>query len=149
MTRETFLRLLDAYGADVTRWPDERQHEFLQNSSGLTPAVSVEVAAARRNAEEVDRVLNACAPLVAARRVDAVANRVLQQITEPIPFKKPWWAKLWRPEGAILAGLALGGLATLMLPPTPPTPPSVVQGSQGAQGSIDSLLLADMSPLER
>ena len=106
MTPERFRTIVDAYGADPRRWPDEER--------------AAAEAWAHLHRIEVDALLAESAGLDAWLASHTVApperafvDRIVAAATAPVPVRRPakWRGRLWW-QGAAFAGIGLaGGLA--------------------------------------
>jgi hypothetical protein len=109
MTPELFQRLLDCYGADLSRWPDDQQSaagHFLRQSPEAKAAVAQAVA--------LDQLILAAAPDVSDARAEAASCAVLAQ-TRSLPQSPAWLDWNWAPGGLTYAGLfLLGGLGNVL-----------------------------------
>jgi hypothetical protein len=109
MTPELFQSLLDCYGADLSRWPDEHQ-----SAAGHFLRQSPEAKAAVDQAMCLDQVILAAAPAVSDARAEAACRAVLAQ-TEALPQSPAWLGWNWAPGGLTYAGLfLLGGLGNVL-----------------------------------
>lgn len=113
MRLEEFRRLAEAWGGDVTRWPDgvRAQAEWL--------ATSHEAAAILAEARAVDRMITQAAPDIAQRRVDDAIHGVVTRLAREAPRRAsaPSWLRRFVPSAAIVCAVAMGmviGLADLM-----------------------------------
>ena len=112
MTPERYLQLLDAYGADTRRWPDDERAA----AEALAQTLPAALQAAQHEAAALDALLAAHA---VASPAPALAARIAQLgRTAPTPPSRPWWRRrTWPAWAAVsLAGAATGVLvATLLL----------------------------------
>ena len=107
MKLERFLYLLDAYGADLRRWP-----EAYRQPAGDLLAHSAEAVQAQRVAARLDSALRSAAPIV----TDEAVERVLDAVAEPCPEPDHGFyaavvagiGRRWIPP-ALLGGMALLG----------------------------------------
>lgn len=97
MDRDRFAALADAYGADISRWPAETQHEAAQ------AAREPWAAALLADASRLDALLVDAGDRVDPRRTAAVIGRVSASIASPRPA---WWVQWVMP----LSGLAAAGV---------------------------------------
>lgn len=109
MTPELFQSLLDCYGADLSRWPEEHQSaagHFLRGSSQAKAAVDQALA--------LDQLILAAIPAVSDLRAEAACRAVLAQ-TRSLPQSPAWLGWNWAPGGLTYAGLfLLGGLGNVL-----------------------------------
>ena len=107
MKLERFLYLLDAYGADLKRWPDKDR----EPARDLL-AESAEARQAQRAAARLDAALDRTSPAVS----DEAAERVLASVAAPdLPQEASLYAAIvagfgrrWLPP-ALLGGMAVLG----------------------------------------
>jgi hypothetical protein len=110
MTLTRFRYLLDAYGADLRRWPAAEQDD-----AAALLAASPEAAEARRAAQRLDRSLEAVAPEIGDESIDRVLDALArtpmpaQQPAAPPP-KRPT-AYRWLPP-VLLGAVAILGFLT-------------------------------------
>jgi hypothetical protein len=148
-----FLRLLDAHGADVSRWP----RQYRERAEPLL-AASAEARAALASARQLDALLLRGH---AVHRDDPAVARVLHRLEAPLPRQRrslKWWptallefdfAPAW-PRFAALAGVAaLGfavGLSDVGMALTKKSA-SVVVGTATSSDADLSLLVFEPDPL--
>jgi len=122
MTPERFYRLVEAYGADPSRWPVELRSDAQE----LLARKGAEVLAALARARALDRTLSE--HLVAAPDT-ALTQRIMA--SAPLPTTRtPVWSPIrWWLSGAGIVGVGVGGVAvgmlalSLVMPIPLPVPP--------------------------
>ena len=101
MTHERFLQIVDAYGADPRRWPQQER------------AAAQAWAALHR--AEADAVLTQAAGLdawLAADRIDPPGAALRERVIRSAPVRQPGAPRRWWWSGAAVAGIGLlGGAA--------------------------------------
>jgi hypothetical protein len=114
MIEREFQRLMMIYGAEIGRWPSNRQADAEQWLREHSQSRSMLFRAA-----EMDRLLSDSAPLVDSTRVDDAIEALLpktalvlqerrRRLSFPV-FVWPQWR--WAPKGAIYLGLFFLGCA--------------------------------------
>lgn len=139
--RETALTslhaMLDAYGADPTRWPagDERRAA----AWGLLQAGDAEAIRLQSRATALDTALNTLAPAPAPSA--ALTGAILQAAQQPARSGwRDWANRFWKPASA----LACAGLLGIMVGVVTPVPVTSATGQQLASleteiSSLDGL----------
>lgn len=110
MTREEFLKLVEAWGADISRWPHHRQEAALQfAATGAGVAILEE-------ARRFDGLLS-IKPQIAPDRPAGAAFAVMQRIAAQRDARwSDWLPNWWMPAG--LACSALIGISlAVAIPP--------------------------------
>jgi hypothetical protein len=102
MTPERAFEIIDAYGADSARWPDEARAALL-----ALAASDADVAAAVAQARRLDAVLGGWAGDVAPREFDLAAITRTPQETPAATRKGPLPLR-WITGGALAAAVAAG-----------------------------------------
>jgi len=110
MTPELFDMLLESYGADLSRWPEEHQSaagHYLRSSPLARQAVE--------RMTVLDQLIQDAAPAVSRQREDSLSRSVMAQL-EKMPLQAPSWITWdWAHGGLTYAGLfVLGGLGNLL-----------------------------------
>ena len=89
MNTQDFMRLLEIYGADLDRWPATERAEALRLVEDSEPA-----RLAIAEAHAVDRLLIQAAPVIAAERIDSLADAVVRAPLSP-RLQMPAWVERW------------------------------------------------------
>ncbi|MEQ1718516.1 MAG: hypothetical protein ABL907_21450, partial [Hyphomicrobium sp.] len=104
--------VLDAYGADRTRWPAQSRRD-------LSQVLSASSEARRRlaDAEAFDKLLD-LAPLVPAAKLEALSQRIVAEAARtpriavsrsaPVPVRLPQWRRHVSGMAALAASLMIG-----------------------------------------
>lgn len=109
MTSEEFDTLLECYGADLSRWPEDRQSE-----AGRHLRNSAEARAAMGHIGELDRLIAAAAPAVSESRTETAIHTVAER-SFSLPQSPAWIGWVWGPNGLTYAALfLLGGAGNLL-----------------------------------
>ena len=109
MTPELFQTLLDCYGADLSRWPEDQQ-----SAAGHVLRQSPEAQAAVARAMTLDQLILASAPAVSDARAEAACRAVMTQ-SRCLPQSPAWLGWTWAPGGLTYASLfLLGGLGNVL-----------------------------------
>lgn len=133
MTLERFKELLDAFGADLRRWP-EAERAAARALIAQAPEAQAALAAARR----LDRLLDLYDP-PADRAAEARLRVALAAVPSRVPRRS---ARLPWPQAAALAATLLLGVATGIVASS--------LTSDAANGEGDAVrLVLDAGPLER
>ncbi len=120
MTQVRFAHLLDAYGANLTRWPAAERAAALRLIEE-----SADARAAWRAAEALDHWLDQAPHGVEPFAVPRLAARVAATAAQPGSRRRAWSARLF--GGPLWAGLGAAATAVALVllvggPPTPPAP---------------------------
>lgn len=117
MSPERALEIIDAYGADCARWPDDARAALL-----ALVASDAGVEAALAQARSLDDLLGGWAGDVAPREFDLAAIVRTPQETPAATLKGPWPLR-WISGGALAAAVAAG---LIVLAPMQRAPDAVV-----------------------
>ena len=125
-------RLLDSYGADPARWPDDRRQAALQYLGRSTEARALRDEAARLDATLDRAVAPAPAPELMAEILAAATER-----------KPPFWAvplwpfgPIWKPVSALAAAAMLGIAAGSFVPGPFTSSDQVIEGEIGELAGV-------------
>ncbi|NMM44500.1 hypothetical protein HH303_08415 [Rhodospirillaceae bacterium KN72] len=116
MTKERFLEILDAYGADSRRWPESERIDALRFAASGDAMIMEAVA----EAQSLDAMLDGAAvptlsPQAMARLRAHAHPSPLAPLSAAIHKLLQWQGPIWQPAGALAASLILGltlGLAS-------------------------------------
>jgi hypothetical protein len=109
MTPEDFNILLECYGADLSRWPEERQ-----GPAGHYLRSHTDARARLEQMAALDRLIVAAAPEVSDARTEA-AIRAVSDRTLALPQTPAWVSWAWAPGGLTYAAMfLLGGAGNLL-----------------------------------
>lgn len=110
MTPEDFNILLECYGADLSRWPEESQ-----GPAGHYLRASADARARVEQIAAFDRLIAAAAPAVSDARAEA-AIRAVSDRTMALPQTPAWVSWAWAPGGLTYAAMfLLGGAGNLLV----------------------------------
>ena len=109
MTSEDFNILLECYGADLSRWPEESQ-----GPAGHHLRASADARARVEQMAALDRLIAAAAPEVSDARTEA-AIRAVSDRTQALPQTPAWVSWAWAQGGLTYAVMfLLGGAGNLL-----------------------------------
>ena len=116
MTKERFLEILDAYGADSRRWPEAERSDALRFAAIGEADILDAVAQARSLDDMLDgaAVPTLSTQAMARLRADARPSP-LASFSAAVHKLLQWQGPIWQPAGALAASLILGltlGLAS-------------------------------------
>jgi hypothetical protein len=123
MTPETLCRLIEAYGADPSRWPVESRSAAQE----LLARKDAQVLAALAKARDLDQALS---EHLVAPPENALIQRIIASAPPPNTRVPVWGPLRWWLSGAGIVAVGVGGVAVGMLAlpllmPAPPPVPSV------------------------
>ncbi|ABK46028.1 hypothetical protein Mmc1_3543 [Magnetococcus marinus MC-1] len=115
--------LIEAYGAQATRWPLFERQEAL-DLLARKPAMQAILA----QAQQLDELLDAAPPALAH---GALIGRLLQELPRA-PRQRlftPWWPfeRVWQPALALAASVLFGVLVGLQIPDINPSEPLLAE----------------------
>ena len=138
MTLARFAELLNAYGAELSRWPEVERDAAQRLCAGDAEAMRL-----RATAEKLDALLNA----VPAHEPSAVLRARVAEITirhprpgsqaSRLPFAHKWWQVAFAGAFASVLGV-ISGAWTAEDPTTAATASVTSTGGAGSAGSVDT-----------